>query len=254
MPLDPETGVFFKLQGSGQPLLITLPLMASQAEIFGAAGSAMLNGYLDRLTDRYQVLLLDYPSIGQSRDIAPRDLTADRVCADLLGTATAAGFDRFAYWGYSWGGAVGLQLATRTDRLSALVIGGWPPLDAPYAGILRATLAKQAEPEASSLAVLRSKAQYAQWGHYYRSMLDWPESESVARIACPKMVFFGAAGDLIEAGIPIRIASLIRERRADLERQGWRVLEIAGQDHGVTTLPELVVPPVRDFLDTALEA
>ncbi|MFO0444000.1 MAG: alpha/beta fold hydrolase, partial [Betaproteobacteria bacterium] len=59
------------------------------------------------------MLLLDYPSIGRSRDIAPEALTADRVCADLLGVADAAGCERFAYWGYSWGGNVGLQLATR---------------------------------------------------------------------------------------------------------------------------------------------
>ena len=35
--------------------------MASHAEIFGAAGAAVLRGYLDRLSDRYRVLLVDYP-------------------------------------------------------------------------------------------------------------------------------------------------------------------------------------------------
>jgi hypothetical protein len=83
-------------------------------------------------------------------------------------------------------------------------------------------------------------------------MLDWPEAASVAAIACPKMVYFGAEGDLVEAGTPIRIASIIRERRTTLESQGWRVHEIAGQGHGVCALPELVVPPVRSFLDTVL--
>jgi hypothetical protein len=80
-------------------------------------------------------------------------------------------------------------------------------------------------------------------------MLNWPEADSVQRIACPKMAFFGGDGDLVEAGIPIRIASLIREHRADLLRQGWTVHEIAGQGHGVCMAPELVVPPVMDFLD-----
>jgi pimeloyl-ACP methyl ester carboxylesterase len=212
----------------------------------------MFDGYLDRLVDRYQVLLVDHPNIGQSRESQAHELTADRVCADLLSVATAAGFDRFAYWGYSWSGAVGLQLAARTHRLSALVVGGWPPLGAPYAGILQATLAKQANPEPSSMTILRNKAQYTQWEHYYRSMLDWPEAASVAAIACSKMVYFGADGDLVEAGTPIRIASIIRERRSTLESQGWRVHEIAGQGHGVCALPELVVPPVRSFLDAVL--
>jgi pimeloyl-ACP methyl ester carboxylesterase len=96
MPLDPATGVFYELHGRGRPLMITLPLMASHLEIFGPEGAALLAGYLDRLSDRFQVLLVDYPSIGASRDIAPEALTADRVCADLLGVASAAGFDRFA--------------------------------------------------------------------------------------------------------------------------------------------------------------
>ena len=249
MPLDPQTGVFYSLHGQGAPLMLTLPLMASHVELFGPDNAATFHGYLERLTDRYQVLLVDYPSIGASADIAPQDLSADRVCRDLLGVASAAGFKRFAYWGYSWSGAVGLQLATRSDRLSALVIGGWPPLGAPYAGILQATRLKAANPEPASMKVLRNAAQYAQWGHYYQSMLSWPEAQSVARIACPKMVYFGGDGDLVEAGVPIRIASLIREHRQELEGQGWQVQEIAGHGHGVCMLPELVVSPVREFLD-----
>jgi pimeloyl-ACP methyl ester carboxylesterase len=249
MPLDPASGVFYEVQGQGQPLLIGLPLMASFTELFGSEMQPVLDGYLNRLTDRYRVLRVDYPSIGGSRDIPPHALTADRVCADLLAVASAAGFDRFAYWGYSWGAAAGLQLAARTDRLSALVLGGWPPLSAPYAGILQATRLKQANPEPSSLKVLRSKDQYRQWETWYASMQDWPEAESVARIACRKMAFFGGEGDLVEAGIPIRIASIIREHRVDLLRQGWTVHEILGQGHGVCMAPELVVPPVRAFLD-----
>jgi pimeloyl-ACP methyl ester carboxylesterase len=249
MPLDPSTGIFYELHGHGQPLMITLPLMASHTELFGAESAAMLAGYLDRLTDRYQVLLVDHPSIGKSRDIAPCELTADRVCADLLGVASAAGFDRFAYWGYSWSGAVGLQLASRTDRLTALVIGGWPPLDGPYDDILAAARRKLGNPEPSSMKILRSPAQYAQWIHFYESLHGWNEREAVARIACPRLVYFGEKGDLIEAGIPVTIASNIRRHRATLELLGWTVHEVASADHGGAALPDPVVPLVRRFLD-----
>lgn len=252
MPIDARTGVFYALHGQGQPLMITLPLMASFVDIFGTELQPVLDGYLQRLTDRYRVLLLDYPSIGGSRDIAPQDLTADRVCSDLLGVASAAGFDRFAFWGYSWSGAVGLQLATRTDRLSALVIGGWPPLDGPYREILAAARRKLPNPEPSSLKILRSAAQYAQWIAYYESMLDWPERQAVSRIACPRMVYFGANGDLVEAGIEVTIASNIRRQLGTLQAGGWTVQELPGQGHGVCMVPELVVPPVRAFLDSSL--
>jgi pimeloyl-ACP methyl ester carboxylesterase len=252
MPLDNATGVYYEVHGSGEPLMVGLPLMASHVEIFGPDSAALLDGYLQRLTDRYRVLLLDYPAIGRSRDIAPAALTVDRVCSDLLGVASAAGFDRFAFWGYSWSGAVGLQLASRTDRLTSLVVGGWPPLGAPYAGILEVTRRRRDDPEPGSLAILRSAAQYAQWTHYYESMGDWQEDEALRYLRCPAMVYFGAEGDLVEAGIPIPIASTIRARRPELESLGWTVVEFQGHGHMVTLHPELVVPEVRAFLDRVL--
>jgi len=229
--------------------MITLPLMASFGEIFGADMAPVQQHYLDQLTDRYRVLLVDYPSIGRSRDIEPEALTASRVCADLIGVATAAGFDRFAYWGYSWGGNVGLQLACRTDRLSALVVGGWPALGAPYVELLAAARLKLPNPEPSSRLVLRHPGQYAQWIHYGNSIRDWPERQAVERITCPRLNVFGSEGDLLEAGIPIPIASSIRRCRRDLEALGWRVHEVLGQGHALCMSADVAVAPVRAFLD-----
>jgi pimeloyl-ACP methyl ester carboxylesterase len=232
--------------------MVTLPLMASFEAVFGAEMAPVLNGYLERLTDRYRVLLVDYPSIGRSQDIPPEGLTADRVCTDLLEVARAAGFSRFAYWGYSWGGNVGLQLATRTDRLDALVVGGWPALGGPYAELLAAARRKLPNPEPSSLKVLRSPAQYAQWIHYGESLEGWPEKRAVAGINCPRLNVFGSDGDLVEAGVPVPIASRIREHQGELERMGWRVHEVESQGHGLCMQPEMAVPPVRRFLDEVL--
>ncbi|MCX7041117.1 MAG: alpha/beta hydrolase [Gammaproteobacteria bacterium] len=254
--LDPVSGVAYALQGpiNGEPLMIGLPLMASFESIFGEALKPVLDGYLSRLTDRYRVLLVDYPSIGASCDIAPEQLTAERVCGDLLTVATAAGFERFTYWGYSWGGGVGLQLASRSDRLKALVIGGWPPIGGPYKEIADAAQRKQHEPEASSMMVLRNKAQYTQWIHYNRSVQHgWNEAAALAAMrAMPKFVFHGELGDLVEAGIPVPIASLIRNNAATLRRLGWELMEVPAVGHEACMKPELFVPAVRAFLDRSL--
>jgi hypothetical protein len=37
-----------------------------------------------------------------------------------------------------------------------------------------------------------------------------------------------------------------------LEKQGWTLKELPGQGHGVCMTPDLVVPPVRYFLDLSL--
>ena len=40
--------------------------------------------------------------------------------------------------------------------------------------------------------------------------------------------------------------------RAELERMGWVVKLVAGQDHQLGFRPELVIPLVREFLDGLL--
>lgn len=245
-------GLHLALHGDGVPLLLGFPMMASHAEIFGDAGRQVLRGFLDGLTDRYRVLLVDYPSIGRSAAIPPGELTADRVCRDLLRAADAAGFDRFAYWGYSWGGAVGLQLASRTDRLSALVVGGWAPLGGHYEAVLRGARAQVHAPPASAMAVLREPAQYAQWVTFYDSVQAWPEDEVLRRLTCPRLVFVGADGDTDAGGVPLPIATTVRAGRGRLEALGWRVEEIPGRDFGVGLDPSAVVPAVRPFLDAVI--
>ncbi len=250
----PGAAIHFRSVGptNGAPLLLGLPLMASHTDIFGPESSATIDGYLGRLTDAYRVLLVDYPNIGGSTSPPPNEMTAERVCSDLLATADAAGFRDFVYWGYSWGAAVGLQLATRCDRLAALAVGGWPPLGGQYADILRAARGQLDNPPPSARVVLREPAQYAQWVTFYESLLDWPEEQAIAAIDCPRIVFFGGSGDVDPGGENIRIASTLRERRSELERLGWNVHEIPERDHSVCLDPETVVPPVRAFLDEAL--
>jgi pimeloyl-ACP methyl ester carboxylesterase len=252
MPLDPDSGVYFEVLGHGPAVMIGLPLMASHRQIFGEAMMPVYDGYVGPLKDRFSLILVDYPGIGNSRDIAPEELTADRVCNDLLSVASAAGHERFAYWGYSWGGAAGLQLAARTDRLSALVIGGWPPLDAPYANILAASRRKIGHVEPSSRVILRNDDQYRQWSIYYASMIDWDEAASVSAIKCPRFGYFGGNGDLVEADLPVKIASAFRANRTGLEAMGWEIAEFPGRGHDVCMDAALVVPPVAAFLDRVL--
>ena len=79
-------------------------------------------GYFNRLADRYRVIVIEYPPRDEAQAFVD-SFTADHVCADILAVANAASADRFAWFGFSWGGVVGLQLATRTNRLTALVYG-----------------------------------------------------------------------------------------------------------------------------------
>ncbi|CAN1521666.1 MhpC Predicted hydrolases or acyltransferases (alpha/beta hydrolase superfamily) [Sphingomonadaceae bacterium] len=253
MPFAADTGIWFETYGSGPAVFVGLPLMASHSAIFGAAAKPMLDAWLDALTPHCTVLLADYPGIGKSKDQDPLTMTATRVCNDLLNVATAAGIERFGWIGYSWSGAVGLQLATCSDRVAALAIGGWPPLGAPYANILAASQAKIGDVPDYAMIMLRSADQYQQWSAFYESVLDWPEAEAVAALSCPRMLFFGSDGDLVEAGFPVPIATACRTRRATLEHQGWQVNEIPGYGHDVIGQSALVLPKLTAFVETNLD-
>lgn len=252
MPLSEQTGVYFEVFGEGAPLFIGFPIMASHGQIFGAAADRIRQAFVDQFKDKYRVLLVDYPSIGKSREIAPTELTADRVCSDLLLTASDAGFNEFAYWGYSWGAAVGLQLSLRTDRLTALVMGGWPPLGADYAAALKAARAQIDDPPKEVQVVLRSPAQYAQWATFYQSIDGFDEQSAAQRVAASRLAYVGGDGDVGAGAEMIRNATILRERKRELEAMGWQVEIIDGEGHYVGLKPEIVCPLVRKYLDASL--
>ena len=155
--------------------------------------------------------------------------------------ADAAGVDRFAWFGFSFGSVVGLQLASRTSRLSALVCGGWPPLGGQYAETLG-----YAEEEAA-------QGRVTPFLTFYRSVREWPEREAVSKFTCPRMAFAGNKDEFVAgAATRIRIGPLLAEHRAELERLGWTVQLIDGFGHELGARPDVVIPILRRFLDPVL--
>ena len=98
---------------------------------------------IDGLASRFRVIAADYEGHRMANP-APDTLTPDALAADVLAIADAAGAGTFAWYGYSWLALTGLQVALRTDRLWALAMGGYPPLDGPYAAMLDVTRAAHA--------------------------------------------------------------------------------------------------------------
>jgi pimeloyl-ACP methyl ester carboxylesterase len=217
----------YEVHGSG-------PYLISAATLEGEVRTRFVEGLLEQ----YSVVVIEPPS-NASVDLTDV-FTPDRACAEILSVADAIGADRFAYYGYSWGGTLGLQLADRTDRLTALVCGGWPPLGAPYPGMAIYTEAN---------AVREGTASASIWATYYRSIENWSERDAVSAFTCPRMAFAGS-DDIIEAdGITGPIGPLIASHRDELEEMGWTVALVDGFDHELGRRPEVVVPMIREFLD-----
>src|SRR5437762_12381243 len=94
----------------------------------------------DALRDGFRVIAVPYEAHTLAHP-RPDTLTPDAIAADLLAVADAIGVERFACYGYSWLALASLQLALRTDRLTALAMGGYPPLGGPYPEMLAVTVA-----------------------------------------------------------------------------------------------------------------
>lgn len=251
MPVDKVSGVYYEVHGRGEPLFVGFPVFASGAAIDAAIGG-IRDGYLARLTDRYRVLIADYPSLGRSAGIPPLEFTAERACADMLAVADAAGFTRFAWCGYSLGAVIGLLLATRTDRLTALVAAGWAPLGGLYAAMGRAALVNVDHPPDYALRVLRDPSQYRQWATFWNSLAHWPEAAAVPRIRCPRLAVAGSVAVADGGGMIIPYGQVLSERRPALEALGWEVALLEGQGHEDCVDPAVLMPTVRRFLDRAL--
>jgi pimeloyl-ACP methyl ester carboxylesterase len=126
----------FEVYGAGPWLFVGWPLRTKNTPPQFDPAASVRDRYLDQLTNCYRVVLMDYPPTGDGARAAVDSFTPDRVNADVLATVDAIGANQFAWYGYSWSAVVGLQLAASTARLTALVCGGWPPIDAPYQNML----------------------------------------------------------------------------------------------------------------------
>jgi pimeloyl-ACP methyl ester carboxylesterase len=191
----------------------------------------------------------------------PSTLTADAVAADLL---AIAGDGPFAYYGYSWLALAGLQLAIRTERLAALVMGGFPPLGGPYAEMLAVTRAAhrmavtKPRPQGEvtpgdwdSVEVTVDPAQTAQYVTLYESLQDFDERAALEKLGMPRMAFAGE-NDNIEYGakwgnVRVPIADALREHQDTVEKLGWSVAWVPGADH-MTAMQADVVLPLLNFL------
>jgi pimeloyl-ACP methyl ester carboxylesterase len=267
-----------EVHGDGPTVLLAVnprPVEGPQAEELRRWGAdpALGRSLIDGLSDAFRVVAFDYE--GQVLQAPkPDTLTPANLAGDLLAVADAAGADRFAYYGYSWLALAGLQLAIRTDRLAALVMGGFPPVGGPYAQMLRVTAATHAmasspsppstattsppakepsdAPDWSQVEVTLTPAQTRQFVTLYQALQDFDDRAAQALVNCPRLCFVGSADEITYdqrwGGVQVRIAGPVVDRRAELEALGWQVQVLEGLDHLQAMQAARVLPVLRPWL------
>ncbi|HEX6674770.1 MAG TPA: alpha/beta hydrolase [Actinomycetes bacterium] len=278
--LHDGSAIEVQVHGEGPALLLPVnprPVEGPEAEVLRRWGNdpALGRSLVDGLKDAFRVVAFDYEGHVLANP-KPDTLVPDSLASDFLAVADSAGADRFAWYGYSWLALSGLQLAIRTDRVSALVLGGYPPIDGPYAEMLAVTTAThrlateprdraapataaEAAPDEldwSSVEVTLSEAQTRQFVTLYTALRGFDDRAAQARLACPRLCFAGSADEVDYGerwgGVRVRIARPLLERRAELEGNGWDVRVLDGLDHTQAMQAASVLPILRPWLTTAL--
>ncbi|NIB38145.1 alpha/beta fold hydrolase [Pseudomaricurvus alkylphenolicus] len=249
--------LYYEIKGKadGQALFVNYPWADAFAE-FGVGGADhqrnINRAFIERLGEHFKIVLFDYPrGVGKS-DRNSEDLTAETVASDYLVVADAAGVDRFVALGYSWSANAVLQVAIRTDRCAGVAIGGWPPLSGPYEELLefmvkwndglsarflkvitRNSIVRRLIPSKKLMVFRNLTNMLDSITNYYKSLVGkWDEEKEIAKLTGPRITYFGS-DDIGEPDMKlvIPLAENNRKRRSDLERLGWRVVELPGYDH-----------------------
>ena len=266
-----------EMRGEGPFLLVPVnpvPVEEPQADEMRRWGAdpALGRSLISGLEDIVRVVAFDYEG-HLLENPKPDSLTPDNVSSDVLAVADAAGADTFAYYGYSWLALIGLQLAIRTDRMDALAMGGFPPLDGPYSEMLEVTTATHrisSEPRShspssdtatepgdwSTVEMTLSEPQTRQFVTMYQSLRAFDDRLVLSQVDCPRLCFAGSEDEIDYdqrwGGVRVSMAEPLRRHREELEAVGWEVRLLDGLDHTQAMQARNVLSIIRPWLTSVL--
>jgi len=266
-----------EVQGQGPALMIPVnpaTIKAAQADEMQKRGVEPLLGrsLVDGLRDKFRVIAFDYEG-HLLQTPQPDTLTPINIANDLLAVADAADARQFAYYGYSWLALSGMQLAMRTDRLTALIMGGFPPMGGPYKAMLTvnqatheiASTSKEPSKTSPSSAektdwnsrvIALTESQTRQFVTLYQALQEFDDRTAQARITCPRLCFAGSADRIVYGerwkNTVVHIAAPLIEQKAELEALGWEVRILDGLTHSKAMLADAVLPVILPWLISRL--
>jgi|SRR5579859_6293922 len=243
------TEIYFETQGDhARPAIFLGPhFYATRA----ADDDARTDSWIDRLRHDFYLIVADYPR-GLGRTPHPQGLayTPDLAAQEYGCIADAAGVDHFGWVGYSFGGAMGVQVACRTGRVTALAVGGFPPLNAPFQ--LMIDIASQMVKEPPPLPKFVDPGVLNSTLAFYTPLATWSERREIAKLTIPRLAFMGDQDGAQESSQSGPLADNLRCVEDELRALGWQISWLQGHDHTSAQRPEVSLPVVHRFLREAL--
>ncbi len=238
------TRIAYEATGAGPPLML-----------LHGAGKTRKDwhkvGYVERLKAEFTVIAVDIRGTGDSAPLAEiADYAIDKLCADLFAVADACGAERFAVWGFSFGGNIARYLASRSKRVTAAAFIGapfGPAVDAAFDAyidefIVRYGAQARAYREGGLNAAERKsalKGRIPVWVACFQAMRLWP-AVAPGDLRCPALLLVGSKND--------NTLQWVEANRPALAEAGVQVAVVEGLNHPQEfTQIEQVYPVVAAF-------
>jgi pimeloyl-ACP methyl ester carboxylesterase len=249
----------YDIAGSGPPLVLMHGWSGDRTSWRGY-------GFVDKLKDAYQLILVDSRGHGESsKPYEPSSYDHSLLVDDIIAVLDTLGIRRTHYMGYSLGGGIGFGLASKyPNRLHSLIIGGASPYnrgswEEPDESL---TLYERAVEEGVDVIITTYKAWFGTITPEYEARLR--KADLRARVAQQRwwQIQKGFMPDYTAALPSITIPCLIycgtddeptfsecRECAAQLPNATF--IELPGMNHvQASGASEFVVPHIRRFLST----
>jgi pimeloyl-ACP methyl ester carboxylesterase len=225
-----HTRIAFDVSGNGPALLLLHGGFIQNRRTWHEAG------YLDRLSKEFTVIAIDLRGHGESdRPTTPERYAPDRFIEDIHVIAEACGFKRFYVWGYSLGGTVGLQIASRMEEtIGAILVGVWfgklftPEMVAMAMSRYEAVEKARAEGLLGKMEMTAveknffSKVDTSFLKTFALALAAYPPVEP-AELLCPALMIAGTENQ--------PAFSKLNEREGDIRNAGVQTLFLQGFDH-----------------------
>ena len=216
-----------------------------------AHDESFTDAWVDCLQREFLLILADYPrGIGRTGNPQGPAYNPDVAAAEYECIADTIGLGRFGWLGYSFGGAMGIQLACRTNRIAALAVGGFPPMNAPFQRLIDIT-AEMAKAGATLPQYIEPGVLGSTIG-FYTPLLNWSERAEISRLSMPRLVFMGDRDGTREDERALPLADSLMAVEDELRGLGWQVRWLPGEDHSSAIRPEASLPLVQAFFRAAL--
>jgi len=254
--------LYYEIHGSGEPLVL-LPGGFMTVEAMGEI--------VKQLAETRQVIGVELQGHGHTADIE-RPLRFELMADDIAALIRHLGLDRADIFGYSLGGAVGLQTAIRhPEKIRKLALAsaafkrnGWYPESlAGMASISVETFAGTPIHE----TYLKTSPRPEAWPVFVAKMRqllseDYDWTQDVAALKMPSLIMVGDA-DGLRVSHALELFGLLGGGKGDGDLVGLSSSQLAVLPatthvgwappyHGIMTRTELLLPIMTEFLDSAM--